>query len=819
MFVAQSPGEIEDENGWPLSGPSGLLLKEACAEIGWDIDYLYKTNVLHCHPPGNKNAIRWEQACRSWLLQEIHRVKPKLIIALGDRAYRAFMPHEPSPITQIRGNIFKQEVIDGHPVWIMPTVHPAFVLRNQTALRAGFVRDLQKARDELEGKLTYSTTPFRKGAASWDEVLKIVQTPNMPFGLDVETAPAKWEWATNAEGDDYIKDTPTEALNRNAQIVGVGVCNTPGNGCYYPFEDEAEAQAKLPELKAVLEDPTQTKIISNAKFERHIFENYNITIRGYEDTMLQSWILGDHPLGLKDAVHKAFGIQMTRIDEVIGRGKRHEISMRRAQHENWHDAVAYAGQDPDASLRLHAYQIDLLKKRDLEPLYRDIELPFVEVIIEMERNGMLFENDALDDARKILTAKVETLKADIYEMTQMEFSINSPQQVAYALFGMAGVSPQSLKKPTIALIDRYGEPAHDYLLPEPWFNPLINQNASTDKTTLGQHIGNYLVRAVLTYRAVYKLLNTYINKLHTFVEDDGRIHTTIKQTGAGTGRISSEKPNLTNIPARTREDVEVGVKPATIRKAFVTKHGWYVSAPDLSQMEMRCAASLSGDEKMIALLSDPDGDIHSNTAESIYRLREDQVTPDEWKNMRYLAKTIGFGVLYWLTEHGLILRTPTLGLTLKQAKAFIDGMYNEYKRLRPWQLEVIRNAKRLGYGITLDGRRRYFPDLQADDRTLRQNAERAAVNFPVQGTAADRFKDVQLAVKDKILELEMETRLILQVHDELVMEGPEKELDLIASEIVPLMSEVAAKGLVVPVPVDLEYGPNWGELTKWKAAA
>lgn len=780
MFVAQSPGEEEDRDGKPLVGRSGQLLTNACKQAGWDLNDLYKTNVNHCHPPENRKATGPEiKACRQWLTIEIAKVDPDLIICLGDSAFRWFMPEEKSSITQVRGNIYKREVL-GRERMIMPTVHPAFVLRNVVGLMAGYVAELKNVRLTLEGKAPKlpESIPFRKTKASWDEIMDVVYAPdNLPFGFDLET----------------------DRLGRAAGIVGVGVCNEIGNGLYYPFQVKEEAIELMQDLKMGLEDPKRIKIVSNAKFERHICESIGITIKNYRDTMVEAWLLGDHPLSLKDGIHHAYGIEMIRIDKFKRfkskdwRGE-NQLDMRAAQDTIEDEVVEYAAQDPDASLRLHLYQAPKLAERslDLSHLYTDVELPFTEIIVATERAGIAFDPSKLAEAKANLEQAQVEQTVEQAKLIGKVINVNAYLQVRDTLY--FGDHPYVIPKPK----KRRGHPEYP-----------------TDRVSLGEHIDNPLVRNIFTIRGIRKMLSTYIDGLPTWIDPlDGRIHPECKQTGTETGRVSYANPNLQNIPARKRDDVSVDLEGATIRKGFVaSRPDHLLYAPDLSQIEMRMAAHLSDDENMIRLITEG-MDIHDNTTTFITGKTEDEMLPLEWKNARFIAKTVGFGTLYGIGEQGVLMRTPTLKLTLDQARRFIDGFYGAYPGILAWQEAVRAFTRRNGYAETILGRRRYLPNITASDRAIRGEAERAAINVPVQGSAADYFKLCILSVHSLLQQMNLRTKIILQVHDEIVLEGPESEYDVLATEVFPIMTQVYP--LKVPVKIDVEAGRSWGSLISYK---
>ena len=796
MFVAQSPGKDESKVGIPMIGESGKLFDNMMVEANMvTVDY-FKTNINLCHPPSNRKTTSKEITnCLPWLEQYIEDVDPDIIVPLGDVAYRVFMPDEKSTITAINGNVFERE-IQGRMRKIVPLLHPAFILRNEPAYRPAFVHNLRKIHALMSGEVPGAdVVPFAKTKCSWEDLV-YVANENPKFGFDLET-----------DGPETKRGRP---LARHHEIVGIGIAIGEGEGqsFYTPMPDHEELLARIPDLQPALQDNRVVKVASNVKFEKHVMARYGIGVNNVRDTLLEAWLLGDVPKGLKDAWHQTFGTEMIRIESVIRTGK-NKRGMRQATYEDEDAVVEYAIQDPDASLRLHEGLVARLEERGIkERVYEELELPFTEIIVAMESNGFGFDEEMLGDASVTLTDAYKTSLARCVELAGQDFLPTSPQQTAKVLYG-----------------ENYDDP--DPIVPIPRWNPDTQKNPSTDKTTLAPYVGKPLIRSILSTRAIRKMQGTYTDGLPPWQEFDPatgghRIHCDIDQTGTNTGRVSVRDPNLTNIPSRQRDDADVPIDPMAIRRAFVpTQFDYAIFCPDLSQIEMRIAADLSGDKEMIAQLTDSDGDIHSNTARKIFKTSEDiliSVHGQEegtrmWKNMRYLAKTIGFGVLYGLTATGLLLRTPTLDLTIAEATGFIDDFYNIYSGLKDWQDKVRQFVMRNGWYETKLGRRRYFPDITSSDRKRASEERNACVNMPVQGGAADYFKMACNAVAAKMADMDFKARLVNQVHDEIVLEGPIDEIRPFAEHIVPVMNTV--QELLVPVRSDFECGDNWGDLYKW----
>jgi DNA polymerase I len=801
MFIAEAPGRVEDREGKPLVGETGTLLREVLTECGIDPDEQFLSNVVLCRPPFNRDPKPAEvAACGDWLTMQIAKVDPKVIVPLGGFAYRWFLPDESSTISEIRGNPFLREVVGKERI-IVPTWHPAFVARNERAYRPQFRADIAHAKDILERGMP-EPLPFAKDRNDLDDVVDVIQG-NTTWGFDLETA-----------GPSTKRGRP---IPRHQEVVGVGVCAEPGQAKYWPEPDHAVVLESIGALKPALENPANTVVVSNAKFELHVMQRYGVEIHTVRDTLIEAWLLADTPLALKDAFHRSFGREMIRISSVMGKGKTSR-DMRTATIEDEEMVIEYAAQDPDASLRLHTLLMEMVSERGMEDLYLNVELPFMRLIVEMERNGMKFNPEALAEARVELDSALSLSLAKCIALVGHEFSPGSAEQTAALLYGW--IKPHTKETPGVVKCLELAKIDHLYRIPyPPRYQEATGKNPGTDKVTLAEHIGNVLVREVLTYRGLKKMISTYIDGLPKFIDvTTGRIHCDINQVGTITGRVSSRDPNMTNIPSRTRDDVEISVPGSFIRTGFVANEGNYLYAADLSQIEMRMAANLSADAGMIEQLTMPDGDIHSNTARRIFKTTPEAMIATygenegkaRWKNMRYLAKTIGFGVLYGLTPHGLLMRTPTLGLTIEEATHFIAEFYATYPDLQEWQKTVKRFVRKYGYFETLLGRRRYFPNITARDRHVSAEAANAAVNFPVQGGAADYFKLACIAVWERMRQLKMLSIPVNQVHDEFVGEGPKAELEVWGTELIPVMCD--RMELLVPVLADLEVGLNWGEL-------
>lgn len=776
MIVGEKPGPDENISGRPFTGPSGALLRNYMITAGLSLDRsTYYTNVVKCVPPGlRKPSVKEINACTSWLNQEIRFVDPRVIVAMGDVAYKLLLPEESKKITQIRGNVYERE-IQGKTRFVIPTVHPAFVARNPQAYGRWLVADLYKIKTVANHGYKRISSFRIHPAKDWDEVLDTIDAPEV--GLDFETTP------------------PVDIIN--TKIIGIGVCKEPGNGVYYAFESEADAIEKLRSIESFFSGPT-VKIISNVKFEMEMLANYGIVLNNYEDTMLQAWVAGDFPLSLKDGTHRSTGEEMIRIDKFYKLGYRTKdyhtgkniVDLSAAQ-EAIPDAVAeYAGQDPDASFRLRNYLKPILADRNLTRIYEEVELPFVRVVAAIERTGLLFDPTRLEAFAAELDRAQEEIHTRLTELTNLDLNVMSTPQVIDCL---------------------YFNKRHGYAIP-----PTEDENnpTPTDKVSLAWHASNPVVRAILTERAIRKMRGTYVEALPGWQLPDGRIYPQLRQDGAETGRMSSSRPNITNQPSRKRDDIDVELDGSLIRYAYIAPPGHVIVAADISQIEKRFSAHMSQDEAMLYYLADRGRDIHANTTFGLFGIRKGDVSDREYKNKRDTGKMIGFGIDYGLAGRGLMARAPQAGLTLEEADALIAAYYATYPGVHKWQIQMKQFTYKHGYAETILGRRRYIPEILSKSSSRRNEAARAAINHPIQGSAADYFKLATLGVYNYLRSANLLTRIIALVHDEIVMEAPLDEVDKLAENVPHIMAN--AMELRVPVFVDFEVGPSWGEVKEWK---
>ena len=572
----------------------------------------------------------------------------------------------------------------------------------------------------------------------------------------------------------FALDTETTGLNAmQAELVGISFATEPGVAAYLPLAHhyagapaQIDRDAALARLKPLLEDPRPRIIGQHLKYDRHIFANHGITLGGVvDDTLLQSYVLEAHQSHeLGNLTMRHLGLATISYDDVTGKGAARigfdQVPLERASE--------YAAEDADVTLRVRDALAPQLAASDrLEFVYRQIELPVAEILFRMERAGILLDRDLLAAQSGELGKKMLELEQRAYQEAGQPFNMSSPKQIADILFTQKGL-PVIKKTPG-------GAP-------------------STDEDTLAQlALDHPVARAILDYRGLAKLKSTYTDKLPQMVHPaTGRLHTSYAQATAVTGRLASADPNLQNIPARTAEG-------RRIREAFIAPPGHVLVSADYSQIELRIMAHLSGDPGLLNAFAH-DLDIHTATAAEVFGVGRDEVSADQ----RRMAKVINFGLIYGMSAFGL---ASQLNLERSAAQAYIDRYFARYPGVADYMQRTRETARQHGYVETVFGRRLYLPEINAKNPQRRQGAERAAINAPMQGTAADLVKLAMIAVQERIDRENLASRLLLQVHDELILEVPAAELDRVRAELPGLMCNVAE--LKVPLRVGVGEGPNW----------
>lgn len=567
----------------------------------------------------------------------------------------------------------------------------------------------------------------------------------------------------------FAFDTETTSLDvLTARVVGISISYHKASAYYIPWQTAGETWKQ--ELKDILEDASIPKLGHNSKYDIAVLINEGIRVRGVVfDTMLAAYLLnpGTRSYGLDALSFSEFGHQKIPITALIGTGK-NQITMDLVPAAK---ISVYACEDADFTYRLYEKYRQELDTLGQSQLMADMEAPLIPVLVAMERAGVLLDMARLAQLSKEVHAALEERRKEIYGLAGEEFNINSTQQMKVILFEKLQIEAPKLKRGKTG----------------------VSLAASELEKMIGLHP---VIDHILAYRELGKLANTYIDVLPTLISPvDGRIHTSFNQTIAATGRLSSSDPNLQNIPIRT----PLGRK---IRSCFVAQSGSILLAADYSQVELRIVASLAQDKAMIEAFR-TGADIHRATAARINGVAPEDVTPEQ----RRAAKEVNFGVLYGMGSGGLAKST---GLSFAQAAAFIERYFAAYPAIREYMDQTIALARSRGYSETYFGRRRYLPDMESGMPQLRAAAERAAINMPVQGTAADIMKLAMIAVYGKLRE-QKDISMILQVHDELVFEVKTDEVARYATLIREEMESVAK--LAVPLVVDIKQGINWEEMS------
>jgi DNA polymerase-1 len=560
-----------------------------------------------------------------------------------------------------------------------------------------------------------------------------------------------------------------------ADLVGVSLSYAPHQAFYIPLghqHREATQQLPLPwvleQLKPILEDTKIKKVGQNIKYEWIVLKRYGIQLQGiHGDTMIASYLLNPtkHNHNLGEIAQEHLDRSVTHYKEVVGSGTK-AVTFDQIELDKARD---YSCEDADVTLQLSHLLFPKLKEGGFKDLFEQVEMPLVMVLSKIEMNGVKIDLDLLQGYSKEIDTQLQQKMERIYGLAGEVFNINSSQQLGKILF-------DKLKLPVIKK---------------------TKTGTSTDVEVLTKlSLQHDLPLEILGYRNLNKLKSTYIDALPKLVHPKtGRVHTSYNQTVTATGRLSSSDPNLQNIPIRAEEG-------SRIRQAFIPEKGWSIVSADYSQIELRILAHLSRDETLIKAFQN-DEDIHARTASEIFGVSMEKVTPP----MRREAKVINFGIIYGMSAYGL---SQQLGIEPKIAQAYIDEYFKKYTGVQTYIEKSLEEARQKGYVMTLLHRRRYLPDIHSPTVAIRQAAERMAINTPLQGTAADIIKVVMIHIQNRIEELGLSTKMIMQVHDELVFEVPEEELQntipMIQNEMETVME------LSVPLKVSIHSGKNWAEV-------
>ncbi|EHR72556.1 DNA polymerase I [Burkholderiales bacterium JOSHI_001] len=571
-------------------------------------------------------------------------------------------------------------------------------------------------------------------------------------------------------------DTETDSLDpMRARIVGISFAVTPGEAAYIPLRhdypgapEQLDLDAVLAALQPWLEDAAAAKVGQNIKYDTHVFANHGITVRGWRhDTLLESYVLEAHrPHSLESLAERHLHRKGIAYEELCGKGA-NQIPFSQVNVEQ---ATAYSGEDSEMTLQVHQVLYPrIASQAGLLRVYQDIEMPVSALLARIERHGVLVDAQRLAAQSRDLAERMVALEQQAYDLAGQPFNLGSPKQIGEILFNKLGLP---VKKKTAS-----GAP-------------------STDEEVLQELAADYpLPAAILEHRSLAKLKGTYTDKLPLMVNPQtGRVHTNYAQAVAVTGRLSSNDPNLQNIPIRTPEGRRV-------REAFIAPPGHVIVSADYSQIELRIMAHISGDPGLTQAFTDG-LDVHRATAAEVFGVAVAEVTPEQ----RRYAKTINFGLIYGMGAFGL---AQSLGLDRSAAATYIDRYFQRFAGVKRYMDETKARAAETGYVETLFGRRIELPDIRGGNGPRRAGAERQAINAPMQGTAADLIKLAMLAVQAALDAQGQRTAMVMQVHDELVFEVPEDELDWVREQVPRLMAGVADWS--VPLLAEVGVGPNWDQ--------
>ncbi|MFN7085080.1 MAG: DNA polymerase I [Burkholderiales bacterium] len=628
---------------------------------------------------------------------------------------------------------------------------------------------------ELEGAAANRAPPPAADGASADGAVHALQPALERHYETVLTEQQLDAWVSRIAAADLVAvDTETTSLDPlRAQLVGISLAVAAGDAAYIPVghryagaPPQLALERVLARLGPWLEDAARPKLGQHLKYDMHVLANHGVRLAGAQhDTLLQSYVLESHkPHDMDSLAYRHLSIKTITYDEVTGRGA-NRIGFEQVALER---AAEYAAEDADITLRLHqALYPQIEANAGLTYIYRELEMPVMRVLQIMERHGVLLDTALLAELSREFGEKMLALEARAHAQAGQPFNLNSPRQIQDILFGKHGLKPVR-KTPS-------GAP-------------------STDEDTLEQlALDHPLPRLILDYRSLAKLKSTYTDKLPEMIHPaTGRVHTNYAQAVAVTGRLASNDPNLQNIPIRTAEG-------RRIREAFIAPPGCHLVSADYSQIELRIMAHVSQDAGLLRAFAAGE-DIHRATAAEIFGVAPQVVDAEQ----RRYAKVINFGLIYGMSSFGL---ARELGLERAAAQQYMDRYFARYPGVAEYMRATREKAREQGYVETVFGRRLWLPEIRGGNGMRRQAAERAAINAPMQGTAADLIKMAMIAVQKWIERDGLKTRLIMQVHDELVLEVPDAELAAVKETLPRLMTGVAK--LAVPLVVDVGVGPNW----------
>ena len=566
-------------------------------------------------------------------------------------------------------------------------------------------------------------------------------------------------------------DTETTSLNElQAELVGMSFAYKKGLAYYIPLsENKEEVLETLKIFKPFFEKKDLLKIAHNLKFDYKVLKQYNVTIEGAMfDTMIAHYLLnpdGRHGMDYLSEIYLNY--KPVSIETIIGKKGKNQGNFRDADVDT---QTQYAAEDADVTFQLFELFSPQLKKENLEDLFYKVEMPLMEILAKMELEGVSLDLNWLQKESQDLENDLRNLEAKIFELSEEEFNMNSPKQLGDILFEKLQLDPKAKKTKT-----------GQYQTSEDVLQKLVSKHD--------------IIKYILEYRTYQKLKSTYVDALPSQIDKvDHRVHTNFSQTTAATGRLASVNPNLQNIPIRT-------LRGQQIRGAFVSGEGKKIISADYSQIELRLIAEISDEENMIKAFQNGE-DIHASTASKLFKIPIEEVT----KTQRSQAKTVNFGIIYGQGAFGLAEQT---GLSRTEAKQMIDEYYKSYPKLKEYMAEQVKKAREIGYVETILGRKRHLKDINSNNFVVRGHAERNAVNAPIQGSAADIIKLAMIKIDHELHIQNLQTKMLLQVHDELLFESPIEEVET-ASKLIKTEMENAFK-TTVPLLVEVGSGKNWLE--------
>ena len=641
-------------------------------------------------------------------------------------------------------------------------------------------RNLLDRLNKLMGSAVPAAAGQQMALFAAEPVLAIPDTADLPTVHVVDSHASLRELTQALEAAEVISfDTETTSTDpMRADLVGISLAVRPGEGYYIPVghvtgERQLPAAEVLEALRPFMSDARWPKVGHNLKYDVIVLAQSGLPTAGLAfDTMIAEWLVNpaSRNLGLKGMAESYLNLHMTHIEDLIGKGKA-QIGMEQVPVAQ---AAPYAAADAEVPLRLRPLLQKEMESRNAVGLLRDLEMPLIPVLVEMERAGIALNGAFFERISGELTQRLGEIEQEVYKLVGRPFNLNSTQQLSDVLFKSLRLPPPDRRKTTAS--------GH------------FSTSAEVLEALRGEHP---VVDLILENRELAKLKSTYVDALPLQVNPrTGRVHTSFNQTGSVTGRLASSDPNLQNIPTRT----ELGRQ---VRSGFVAAPGHVLLSVDYSQIELRLVAHMSGDEAMLAAFR-AGQDIHAATAAAVFGLPLESVS----KNQRRQAKAINFGLIYGMSAFGL---TRTTDLTLGEAENFVKAYFERFPGVKRYLDGIRVQAARQGYVETLLGRRRYFPNLsQPSSVNQRNREEREAINAPIQGTAADLMKLAMIQLPEALEKAKLTARLLLQVHDELVLECPRAALEETARTVQRVMEE--AFSLSIPLETEARWGEDWGSM-------